>query len=325
MRVAVLDDWQEIARGSADWSALEQRAEVVFFHRAFATEDDAASTLAGFDIIIPMRERTAFSASLIGRLPKLRLIAMTGARAPSLDLDACTAAGILVCSTRSERSGIATAELALGLLLAAFRHIPAGDAAIRAGRFQEGVAVGDTLEGKTLGIIGLGRIGSRMAQYAQALGMRVLAWSENLTEEKARQAGARRVDKRTLLASADAVTLHLVLSDRTRSIISAEDLALMKPGAVLVNTARGPLVDDAALLDAVRAGRLVAALDVHAHEPLPPQSAWRTAPNTVLTPHLGYGTHEILAQFYRESIDNVLAFLDGKPVHVVNPKAQRSG
>jgi phosphoglycerate dehydrogenase-like enzyme len=318
MRGAVLDDWPQIARGSADWSALEERADVIFFHRAFAGEDDAAAALAGFDIIIPMRERTAFPASLIARLPRLRLIAMTGARAPSLDLQACTEAGILVCSTRSERSGIATAELALGLLLAAFRHIPAGDAAIRAGRFQEGVAVGDTLEGKTLGIIGLGRIGSRLARYAAAIGMRVLAWSQNLTEEKAREAGARRVDKQALLASADAVSLHLVLSDRTRSIISAGDLAIMKPGAVLVNTARGPLVDDAALLDAVREGRLMAALDVHALEPLPPQSPWRSAPNTVLTPHLGYGTHEILAQFYRESIENVLAFLDGTPIRGVN-------
>ncbi|MGH8631441.1 MAG: NAD(P)-dependent oxidoreductase, partial [Burkholderiales bacterium] len=204
------------------------------------------------------------------------------------------------------------------------RSIPAADASMRAGRFQQGVPAGNVLAGRTLGVIGLGKIGSRMARYGQALGMQVLAWSQNLTEEKASAAGARRVDKSTLLAEADAVSLHLVLSERTRGILAAADLARMKPGTILVNTSRGPLVDEAALLEILRSGRLIAALDVYAQEPLPADHPLRSLPNTVLTPHQGYCSREVYAQFYRESIENVLAFLDGKPVRMLNPEATAS-
>jgi phosphoglycerate dehydrogenase-like enzyme len=320
-RIAVLDDWQGVARGSADWSALTARADVFFFSQPFASEDDAATRLADFEIVLSMRERTPLPASLIARLPRLRMLGITGARNATLDTEACAAHGVLVCNTVGNGAGdSATAELALGLLLAAARSIPAADAGLRAGRFQEGVPVGFTLAGKTLGVIGLGRLGSYVARYGLALGMHVLAWSTNLTAERAAQAGAELIGKTELLERSDAVSLHLVLSARSRGIIGAADLALMKPGAILVNTSRGPLVDEAALLAAVRAGRIVAALDVFDREPLPADHPLRTAPNTVLTPHLGYGVAETWGQFYPQSVENALAFLDGKPVRVINPE-----
>jgi phosphoglycerate dehydrogenase-like enzyme len=277
--------------------------------------------LAEFDVIMAMRERTAFSAGLLAQLPKVRMIAATGSRAATMDIEACTARGIVVCNTGGERSGAATAALALGLLISAARFIPSADASVRGGGFQSGVGVGTVLEGKTLGIIGLGRIGARMARYAQALGMPVLAWSQNLTGDRAQAAGARLVDKATLLAQSDVVSLHLVLSDRTRGILAAQELASMKHGAILINTSRGPLVDEAALIKALRCGRLSAGLDVYAQEPLPADHALRSLPNVVLTPHLGYCTREVYAQFYAESIENVLAFLDGKPIRALNPQA----
>ncbi len=320
-RIAVLDDWQGIAGASADWSRLSQRAQLIYFERPFDGEDAVARALAEFDIIIAMRERTRFPASLIARLPRLRMIALTGARSWTMDMEACTARGIIVSHTAGKQSTPATAELALGLLLAAARFIPTADATIRSGGFQSAVRAGVVLEGRTLGVVGLGKIGSRMARYGHALGMQVLAWSQNLTEEKANAAGARLVDKPTLLAESDAVSLHVVLSDRTRGILGAADLARMKPGAILVNTSRGPLVDETALLERLRSGKLFAALDVYGREPLPPTHPLRSAPNTVLTPHLGYCTREVYGQFYSESIDNVLAFLDGKPLRVLNPEA----
>ncbi len=318
-RVAVLDDWQGIARSSADWSALTRRAEVVFFDKALAGEDDAVAKLKDFDILLTMRERTAFPASLVRRLPKLKMLGMTGMRAASIDTAALRAQGVTVCCTSGGGSGANTAELTLGLILAAVRGIPAGDAAIRAGRFQEGTAPGFELEGKTLGVIGLGRLGARVAGYCRALGMHIIAWSQNLTAEKARAAGAALVGKDELLSTADVVTIHLVLSDRTRGIIGAADLQRMKPGAVLVNTSRGPLVDEAALVAALRAGRLTAALDVFDREPMPADHPLRGTPNLVMTPHLGYGTTETFKDFYRQSVENAVAFLDGEPVRVLGP------
>jgi phosphoglycerate dehydrogenase-like enzyme len=322
-RIAVLDDWQAIARTSADWSDLQRRAEVVFFEQPLGALDATARALAEFDILLAMRERTAFPAALVQRLTRLRMLNVTGSRTRSLDLDACTARGILVCSTGGERSGAATAELALGLLLAATRHIAHAAASTRAGGFQSGVPVGRVLEGRTLGIVGLGRIGARMARYGLALGMQLLAWSQNLTREKARAADARLVEKAELLAESDAVSLHLVLSDRTLGILGAADLARMKPGAILVNTSRGPLVDEQAMLERLRAGKLIAALDVYGEEPLPADHPLRSLPNVVLTPHLGYCTHEVYTQFYRESIENALAYLDGKPMRALNPEVAR--
>ena len=321
VRVAVLDDWQGVAKQSADWSKVQQQADVVFFEQPFAGPDKLAKALAGFDIIIAMRERTRFSKTLLDRLPKLRMIALTGGRTWTMDFDTLNARGIAVCHTGGEKSGAATAEIALGLLLSAARSINRGDAAIRDGGFQGGVPAGEVLDGKTLGIIGLGKIGTRMARYGAALGMQVVAWSENLTTEKAEAAGARLVDKATLLTQSDAVSLHLVLSDRTRGVLGAQDLASMKPGAILINTSRGPLVDEGALVERLKTGKLIAGLDVFAQEPLPPDHPLRSLPNTVLTPHLGYCAREVYAQFYRESIENVLAFLSGKPNRVINPEA----
>ncbi len=321
--VAVLDDWQGVARGSADWSKLEARASVTFFSAAFDSQDDAAAKLADFDIVLSMRERTPFPATLIARLPKLRLLGTTSGRTATVDLAACTAQGVVVCNTGSGPGSAATAEIALGLLISAMRFIPAGDAALRAGRFQDGVPEGRALHGKTLGLLGLGRIGSMMARYGHALGMEVLAWSQNLTTEKAEAVGAIYTDKTTLLERADAVSLHLVLSDRTRGLLGEADLARMKPGAVLINTSRGPLIDEAALLAALHAGRITAGLDVFDREPLPIDHPLRRAPNTVLTPHLGYGVREVWSQFYPESVENALAFLDGKPMRVMNPDVLR--
>ena len=324
MRVAVLDDWQAMAGQSADWSVLKKQADVAFFENPFSGDDALAKALADFEIIIAMRERTKFSKALLDRLPKLRMIALTGGRTWTTDFDALNARGIPMCFTGGEKSGAATAEIALGLLLGAARFMNRGDAAIRAGGFQDGVPAGPVLDGKTLGILGLGKIGSRMARYGAALGMQVIAWSENLTEEKARAGGARLVDKDTLLAQSDAISLHVVLSDRTRGIIGAPELAKMKSGAILINTSRGPLVDESALLERLRSGKLVAGLDVYEQEPLPANHPLRSMPNTMLTPHLGYGSSEVYGQFYRESIDNVLAFLQGKPTHVLNPEALRT-
>jgi phosphoglycerate dehydrogenase-like enzyme len=324
-KVAVLDDWQGVARGSTDWSPLEARAEVVFFAQAFEDEDDAARKLADFDIILSMRERTPLPASLINRLPRLRMLGMTGARNASLDTACCTARGVLVCNTDyGAAPQAATAELALGLLLSAARAIPAADANIRAGRFQEGLPVGISLAGKTIGIIGLGRLGSLMASYCRALNMSVLAWSPNLTAETALAAGAVLVSKEALLAQSDAVSIHVVLSPRSRGLIGASDIARMKPGAILINTSRGPIVDEAALLEAVQSRRIVAALDVYDREPLPSGHPLRSAPNTVLTPHLGYGVRETWTDFYRQSVENALAFLNGQAVRVTNPEAHRA-
>ncbi len=320
VKLAVLDDWQGVARGAADWGDLQARAEVTFLADAFETEDAAAAGLADYEILLAMRERTHFTGSLLRRLPKLRMLGTTSARTRSLDMATATARGIVVCNTEGGPGSAATAELALGLLIAGFRFLPAGDAAIRAGGFQRGVPEGRVLEGKTLGLLGLGRIGARMARYGRALGMEVLAWSQNLTAEKAAAEGASRVEKDELLARSDAVSIHLVLSDRTRALVGAAEIARMKFGAVLVNTSRGPIVDETALLAAVRAGRIVAALDVYDLEPLPAGHSLRSAPNTILTPHLGYGVREVWAQFYPQSVENALAFLDGKPIRVVNPE-----
>ncbi len=325
IRIAVLDDWQSVARHSADWTKLPQRADLVFFEEPFAGTDKPAKALDGFDIIIATRERTKFSRELIDRLPKLRMIALTGGRTWTMDFEALNARGVPVCHTGGEKAGAATAEIALGLLLCAARFMNRGDAAIRKGGFQGGVPAGDVLDGKTLGIMGLGKIGARMARYGEALGMQVVAWSANLTEEKAKAAGARLVDKTTLLMQSDAISLHLVLSERTRGILGAPDFARMKPGAILVNTSRGPLIDETALVERLKTGKLIAGLDVFSEEPLPENHPLRSMPNTMLTPHLGYGVREVYAQFYRESIENVLAFLDGNPTRVLNPEALGQG
>jgi phosphoglycerate dehydrogenase-like enzyme len=319
MRIAVLDDWQGIARTAADWSPLAACAEITFFAEAFADESAAAAALADFEIIMVMRERTAFPETLIAQLGKLKFLAMTGRRAGSIDFAAFAKHGVTVSYADGINSGPPTAELALALMLSAARAIPAADHSIRNGGFQSGVPVGMQLAGKTLGIIGLGRLGALMARYATALDMKILAWSPNLTAERATESGAQLVDKDTLLRESDVVSLHAVLSPRSKNLIGAAELATMKPGAILINTSRGPLVDEPALIAALEANHIFAGLDVYDREPLPANHRLRTLPNTVLTPHLGYATGEVISAFYREGIENVLAFLDGAPIRILSP------
>jgi phosphoglycerate dehydrogenase-like enzyme len=320
-RVAVLDDWQRVARACADWAPLTARAEVQFFADPFASEDAAAAALADFEVILATRERTPFPKSLIDRLPALRMFGLTGVRAAKIDLACLQQRGVVVCSTGGGPGVESTAELALALMLAAARRIPEGESSVRAGRFQQDAPTGFVLVGKTLGLVGLGRIGARMAAYGQALGMTVLAWSQNLTDERAAEVGARRVNKDELLARADAVSLHLVLSARTRHVLGAGEIARMKPGAILVNTSRAPLVDETALIAAARDGRIVAALDVYEREPLPAGHPLLSCPNTVLTPHLGYSVLEVYREFYVQCVENALAYLDGAPIRLLPPAA----
>jgi phosphoglycerate dehydrogenase-like enzyme len=317
-RIAVIDDYQHLALASADWDAVRTRADVSVFSRSFRDEDDVAATLAPFEVIVPMRERTPFPARLIARLPNLQLMAMTGWHTTTLDLAACRAHGILVTHTEANPP-VATAELTLALMLACARALPRGHANVVAGRWQDAVPVGMTLHGKRLGIVGLGRLGSTVARYAGALGMEVIAWSPNLTPERAAAHGVACVDKAALFASADVVSVHLVMSERTRGVIGAAELEAMKPGAILVNTSRGPLVDEAALLAALRAGRIVAGLDVFDVEPLPQGHPLAALPNVVLTPHLGFVVTEVMQRFYRESVENLVAWLDGRPIRVLVP------
>ncbi len=321
MRIAVLDDWQNAARSSADWSTLAARAEVVFFTNPFASEDDAAKVLAEFDVVLATRERTPFPRTLHARLPRPKMFGLTGARAALIDIAGMIERGVTVCYTGGGQSVESTAELALALMLAAARRVAQGDASVRAGRFQVGTQPGFMLGGKTIGLVGLGRIGAQMAGYCNALGMRVLAWSQNLTDERASAAGATRVSKEDLLSSSDVVSLHLVISERTRGVIGAAELARMKPGAILVNTSRGPLVDEAALIEAVRSQGVFAALDVYWHEPVAADHPLVTQANTLLTPHLGYSVREVYASYYVELVENARAFLDGRPIRVLERQA----
>lgn len=322
VRIAVLDDTQDVALASADWSALADQAEVTVFREPFDDEEAAVQALQPFAVIVPMRERTPFPASLIARLPELRMLAMTGQRAPSIDVAACTAHGVLVCNTGMD-SAAATAELAFGLILTASRAIPQADAAMRAGGWHEGVPLGTVLAGRRLGLLGLGKLGSRVAGYARAFGMEVVAWSQNLQETTAAQHGVRRVGKDELFATSDVVSIHLVLSERSRGLVGADDLARMPRGSLLVNTSRGPIVDEAALLAELSTGRIRAALDVFDREPLPSDHPLRGLPNVVLTPHLGYAAAPVFRQVYQESVENIAAFLAGRPIRVVNPEALR--
>jgi len=318
VNVAVLDDWQQLAPEMIDWSALTSRAEVTFFTRAFTDEDDAATQLADFEVVLSMRERTALPGSLIGRLKKLQMLGITGAHNAALDLGACNMRGIIVCNTvMADASMAATSELALGLLLSAARRIPDADRSVRDGRFQQGLPCGMRLEGKTIGILGLGRLGSLMAGYCKALQMRVQAWSPNLTAERAASEGVLLVDRGELFSTSDVISIHMVLSDRSRGLVGSQDISRMRRGAILINTSRGAIVEETALVQAVEEKRIVAALDVFEAEPLPPGHPFAELSNTVLTPHLGYVVCETMTEFYRQSRDNALAFLDGHPMRVI--------
>lgn len=315
IRIAVLDDYQGVARTFGDWSVLGADAQVEVFRTPLATEDEAAAALAGFDVVCLMRERLAVPASLLARLPKLRLLLVTGARVRVIDLEAAVARGVTVCHTSAGESQLATPELAWALLLATARHLPQEHQRMREGGWQE--TVGTTLGGKTLGLVGLGKLGARMVPIARAFGMDVIAWSQNLTDERATEVGVPRVDKETLFRTADAVSIHMQLSPRSTGLVGAAEIALMKPGAILVNTSRGPIVDEATLLAALQAGRIRAGIDVFDVEPLPAGHPLRAAPNLVMTPHLGFVTEGAYREWYPDLIAGIQAWRDGKPVRVM--------
>ena len=313
-RVAVLDDYQSVALDMADWTSLPGEVSVDVFSDHLSGEDDVASRLAPYDIVVAMRERTPFQRSLLERLPDLRLLVTTGMRNASIDVAAANDNGITVCGT--DGVPYPTAELTWGLILALFRKIPTEDQATRQGHWQ--VTMGEGLHGKTLGLIGLGRLGSQVATVGSAFGMKLLAWSQNLTAERASEYGATLVTKNELLSQSDVVTIHLVLSGRTRGLIGATELALMKSSAYLVNTSRGPIVDESALLEALSRGAIAGAgLDVFDIEPLPLDHPLRSLPNTVLTPHMGYVTSETYRVFYGDAIEDISAFLAASPVRVI--------
>ena len=315
-RVALLDDYQGVALSMADWKSLPTATEVVVFKDHLADEDALAARLADFDIIMALRERTLFPRTLLERLPKLKLLITAGMRNASIDMKAAAERGVLVCGT----SGLPypTAELAWGLILSLVRRIPAEDRATREGRWQTNLGLG--LNGKTLGVLGLGTLGSRVARVGRALEMKVLAWSQNLTAERAAAEDAMLVAKDDLLARSDVVSIHLVLSERTRGLIGARELGLMKRGAYLVNTSRGPIVDEAALIRALQDGTIAGAgLDVFDEEPLPRDHPFRRLPNIVITPHLGYVTEETYRIFYGQAVEDIKAYLDGTPLRVLRP------
>lgn len=315
-RVALLDDYQGVALGMADWKSLPTGTEVVVFKDHLADEDALAARLADFDIIMALRERTPFPRTLLERLPKLKLLITAGMRNASIDMKAAAERGVLVCGT----SGLPypTAELAWGLILGLARRIPAEDRATREGRWQTSLGLG--LNGKTLGVLGLGTLGSRVARVGRALEMKVLAWSQNLTAERAAAEDAMLVAKDDLLARSDFVSIHLVLSERTRGLVGARELGLMKRSAYLVNTSRGPIVDEAALIRALGDGTIAGAgLDVFDEEPLPRDHPFRRLPNIVITPHLGYVTEETYRIFYGQAVEDIKAYLDGTPLRVLRP------
>jgi len=318
VRIAVLDDYQQAATRFADWSPLAPH-EVVVFHEHLGGEDAVVAALAGFEVVCSMRERTAFPRTVLERLPGLRLLVTTGMWNAAIDLAAARELGVVVCGTEAG-SGASTPELTWALVLAAARRVPQEDRALREGRW--GTTVGVGLAGKTLAVLGLGNIGRVVAGFGRAFRMHPIAWSQNLTAEAAAAVGAELVGKEELFARADVLRIHLRLSERTRGLVGRAELRRMKPTAILVNTSRGPIVDEPELALALEEGALAAAaLDVYGVEPLPRDHPLLRAPNTVLTPHLGYVTAENYAVHYPQTVEDVLAFLRGEPVRVLSPAA----
>jgi phosphoglycerate dehydrogenase-like enzyme len=313
--VAVLDDYQGLAHGFQAWERLTGRIALETFTDHLTDDDALAERLALFEVIVAMRERTAFTRARLERLANLKLLTTTGMANAAIDMQAARELGVVVCGTRS---GVgATAELTWGLIIALTRHICVEDRNVREGGWQ--TTIGPELAGRTLGLIGLGRLGTRVAAYGAAFEMRVVAWSQNLDGERARNLGVEPVGLDELLQSADVVSIHTRLSDRTRGLIGLRELELMKPTAYLVNTSRGPIIDEQALLAALQEKRIAgAALDVFDDEPLPREHPLRSAPNTVVTPHIGYVGWDTYTGFYREIVEDIEAWLDGAPVRVLN-------
>jgi phosphoglycerate dehydrogenase-like enzyme len=314
MRVAILDDYQRIALAATDWSSVQERTSVDVFNDNLKDPKALVERLRPYDIVVMMRERTPFPRTLVERLPNLKLLVTTSGRNRSIDLAACADHGVVACHT--EGGHTPTAELTWGLILGLAKCIPEEDRATREGHW--GVKVGLGMAGRTLGVVGLGKLGSAVARVGKLFDMRVIAWSQNLTDARAREVGVERVDKDTLLRQSDFVTLHVVLSDRTRGLIGAADMAKMKPTAYLVNTSRGPVVDEDALVEAVNKGVIAGAgLDVYGIEPLPKDHPLRRLPNSIILPHLGGFVRENYELWYRGAVEDILAWLDGKPIRIL--------
>jgi phosphoglycerate dehydrogenase-like enzyme len=311
-RIAVLDDYQKVALSMANWSVLDGQATVTVFNEHLPDTDAVVAGLQPFDVVCVMRERTPMTRAVISCLPKLRLIASTAMQNASIDLQAAAERGIEVVHTSYRANP--TIELTWALILASARNIVAENASLRAGDWQR--LIGDDLTGRTLGVLGLGNIGAAVARIGKAFGMEVIAWSQNLTAERAAEAGAALVSKEELFRHADILTIDLVLSSWTRGLVSANELALMKPTARLVNTSRGPIVVEADLIAVLRSGEIAgAALDVFDQEPLPPDHPFRSLPNLLATPHIGYVSRDLYARFYQDTVDNIRHWLDrqGRP------------
>jgi D-3-phosphoglycerate dehydrogenase len=313
----VLDDYQNVALKMADWSPVKGDLDLKVLNHRIDSQDKVIEALRDAEIVCLMRERTPLPKAVIDALPKLKLIITTGGRNASIDVAAAAARGIVVCGTRG--AGHPTAELALGLILDLARNISFENAQMKAGVPWQ-TTIGVDLQGKTLGLLGLGKLGQKMAQFGRALEMNIIAWSQNLTAERATEHGATLVSKDDLFARSDFLSIHLILSGRTRGLVGAADLARMKPSAFLVNTSRGPIVDEDALIAALRDKKIAGAgIDVYSEEPLPVDHPYRKLPNAVLTPHLGYVTEAGYQVFYRDIVEDIRAYLDGKPVRVVAP------
>lgn len=315
LRCAILDDYQNVALKMADWSPLKGKADITVFNDHLGEPANVIKALADFDIICAMRERTLFRRETVEALPKLKLLLTSGARNAAFDMEALKEKGVVVSGTGG--FGNPTAGIAIGLMLELTRKIGFENARMKAGEKWQ-VTLGQDVEGKTMGIVGLGKLGSRVATIAKALGMTVNAWSQNLTKEQCDAAGVGYMSKEELMATSDVISIHVILSARSRGLITREDIARMKPTSYLINTARGPIVDEDALLEALRAKRIAGAgLDTFSVEPLPIDSPFRKLDNAILTPHLGYATEQGYRRYYGDMVEDILAWMDGKPVRQI--------
>ena len=315
-RVAILDDYQNVALKLADWSPLKDKIEITVFDKPFASSDEAVAALKDFQIVCAMRERTSFSREVLTALPNLKLLLTSGMRNAAFDMATLSERGITVCGTGG--FGNATAGLTIGLMLELTRHIGFENARMHAGEPWQ-ITMGQDVEGKTLGVVGLGKLGTKVATIAKTLGMNVIAWSQNLTMESCAAAGVTYATKAELFATADIITIHLILSSRSRGLVTRADLERMKPTSYLVNTARGPIVDEAALLYVLQKRKIAGAgLDTFSQEPLPVDHPLRKLDNVVLTPHLGYVTEENYRRYYGDMVEDIAAWLKGEPVRVMS-------
>lgn len=314
MKLAILDDYQNVALTSADWSPLQNQCQITVFDHHLGEQHTIVEKLKDFSIICCMRERTPFPKSLINQLPNLKLLVTTGKQNAAIDLEAASECGVIVCGTQSP--GHAAAELAWALLMSIAKNLHIENETIRRGEWQ--TTIGSDLKGQTLGIIGLGRHGENIARFAQAFGMNCIAWSQNLTQQKCEELGVQYVDKKTLLSSADMISIHLKMGQRNRNLIDEEAFALMQPNAILINTSRGPIIDEQAMLNALSEGKLLGVgLDVYDTEPLPKDHPLLTSDRVLLSPHTGYVTKQTYEIFYGQSVEAVSAWLEGKPIRVI--------